>query len=356
MITRKGNPSRESIYKPLPTVSLVISVYNEEKILGAKLENIRSYAYPPGKLQILFGLDGSSDRSEDILRNSTLDSVSIFLYKNRRGKAAVLNDLVAQANGEIIVFSDANTEFDSQAIKELVEHFDDPTVGAVSGHLQLLAPNDNSGKTGEYTYWAFENLIKSLESISGSLLGATGGIYAIRKLLFTPLPLDISIADDFFIPIEILKKGYRTVFAQNALAFEYFENSVRGEFRRKVRIGAQNFNILSRIAPLLTPQYGFLAFSLWSHKIIRWFIPFLLLLTIIISSILINQSSIFKITIVAWIGISIVSLLGFIADTFKIKIGCLKYPYYFLAMNYALFFGSLKAILKKQKPIWNVSR
>lgn len=188
------------------------------------------------------------------------------------------------------------------------------------------------------------------------MLGATGGVYAIRKTAFTPLPTNISVTDDFLIPMDILMKGFRILFEPEAIAYEQLEPSVAGEFRRKVRIGAQNFNVLPFIAPLLNPRRGFVAFALWSHKVLRWLVPFFLLLLTGLVTALSPVSSLyatlFDVTMVFWF----LALIGYVADLAKIPLGYFGYPYYFCAMNFALFVGAFRSLLGLQKPTWNVVR
>ncbi|MFZ1978083.1 MAG: glycosyltransferase family 2 protein [Bacteroidota bacterium] len=341
---------------PLPTVSLVISVYNEEKNLPAKLNNIRIYDYPAEKLEILFGVDGATDKSEKILGECSINNMCVVSFKERRGKAAVLNDLLDQARNEIIVFSDSNTIFEPQTIKELIKHFTDPAIGVVSGYLKLVQGVEQRLKTGEHTYWEYENIIKSWESRTCSVLGATGGVYAIRKKLFVLLPVDLSIADDFIIPMEIIKKGYRCIYEPRAIAYEALGKNVSDEFRRKVRIGAQNINALPFIVSLLHPRYGFIAFALLSHKIIRWFTPIFLILSFVLCLILYPDAFVYRLMIIAWGLLLCTGSIGWLTEKTSMSIGLFIYPYYFLAMNYALFAGFFKAIFHTQKTTWNVYR
>ena len=338
-----------------PKISLVVSVFNEEKVLDNKLKNLQSIDYPSSQVEFLIGSDGSTDGSVSILKRNTDVKLKIFDFNVRRGKAAVLNDLIAAATGEIIVFTDANTEFKHTTMLELVKHFENPTVGAVSG-LLILRSSKKGTKTGEHSYWVFENKLKSFESTVGSLLGATGGVYAIRKELFKPLPTDISIADDFLIPMEILKKGYRCVFEPLAIAYEDLEQWIANEFRRKARIGAQNFNVLFHISSLLHPKHGLTAFSLWSHKLIRWFVPFFLLTLTMILPVLSIDSSFYSAVLSLWLLFLLIGILGWIMDIMKISTGYFGYPYYYLAMNAALFVGFIRSIAKLQKTTWNVVR
>lgn len=355
LLARRKTPESGPSSPSFPSISVVVSIYNESKILPQKLLNLQSIDYPASKIEVLFGSDGSTDSSVQLLQDSCREGFKILNFNERRGKAAVLNDLIAAGSGDVIVFTDANTEFAPQTVKMLLQHFDDPSVGVVSGHL-ILRSGKNQPKTGEYSYWAFENKLKRMESKTGSLLGATGGVYAIRKDLFTPLPTDISITDDFLIPLKILMRGYRTVFEPDAIAYEELENSVAGEYRRKVRIGAQNLNVLPYISSLLRPRYGFIAFTLWSHKILRWLVPFFLLAITALLPILQGTSPIYGILLAVLVAFWSLGLIGYIANVFKIPVGYFGYPFYFLAMNCALFVGFFKAVLGLQKPTWNVAR
>ena len=250
----------------VPRVSVVISVFNEANTVPGKIKNLQQIKYPNTSIEFLFGLDGSTDTTVELLKQSKEPRLRVLSFKERRGKAAVLNDLIKDATGDIIVFTDANSEFEPQTVNMLVRHFQDSSIGAVSGHLILRSQKEQQ-TTGEHSYWAFENKLKALESTTCSLLGATGGVYAIKKTLFTPLPYRVSIADDFLIPINILQQGYRCVFEPNAIAYEELESSILGEYRRKARIGAQNFNMLPHISSLLHPKNGLISFALSSHRL-----------------------------------------------------------------------------------------
>jgi cellulose synthase/poly-beta-1,6-N-acetylglucosamine synthase-like glycosyltransferase len=346
--------SMDSTYV-LPKISIVISVFNEENTILEKIKNLQQIHYPGSTIEFIFGSDGSTDSTVELLQQSKDPRLKIMSFLERRGKATVLNDLLEAATGDIIVFTDANTEFEPQTVQMMVRHFQDLTVGAVSGHL-ILCPPKKQKMTGEHSYWAFENKIKALESTTCSLLGATGGVYAIRKSLFTPLPSKISVADDFLIPMNIVKQGYRCAFEPNAIAYEELESSVLGEYKRKVRIGAQNFNVLPYIASLLHPKYGLISFALWSHKILRWFVPFLLLVITVLLPLLSENSGFYQWIFIGWISFVTVAAAGYFADRIKINFGYFGYPYYYLAMNAALLVGFFRSIFNLQKPTWNVLR
>jgi cellulose synthase/poly-beta-1,6-N-acetylglucosamine synthase-like glycosyltransferase len=339
----------------LPSVTVVVSVFNEALVLRKKLENLTSIDYPSHKIAYLFGSDGSTDETAEILKNSPL-AVAVKEFTNRRGKASVLNDLACEAKGDIIVFSDANTIFRPDTVQKLVQHFVDPTVGAVSGELKIDDHPDTVSGIGESSYWDYENLLKQKESEVYSILGATGGVYAVRRHLYKALPTSKAVTDDFLIPLNILKQGYRTKYEREARAYEKGMDSIEAEFRRKVRIGAQNFTTISEFASLLHPRAGFVSFALWSHKIIRWCVPFLLIGVLASCLTLAFSSSFYKGClwgILAFIGIA---LMGFVFDKLKIEAGPFTFPYYFLAMNAALLVGFVKFALGTQGPTWDVAR
>ncbi|HTY35739.1 MAG TPA: glycosyltransferase family 2 protein, partial [Bacteroidota bacterium] len=194
------------------------------------------------------------------------------------------------------------------------------------------------------------------ESDSAILLGATGGVYGIRRALFVPLPLDRSVSDDFLTSIQVVKKGFRMEYAPDARAYEFTSGSIRKEFLRKVRIGAQNFAGISEFIPLLSPKAGFVAFALWSHKIIRWFVPHLALVAFIATAVLAAHSHFYASLLLWESGCLGLALVGALADLARVRIGFLSLPFYVVAMNLALFVGFLKYVFGKQRSTWDVFR
>ncbi len=340
----------------LPGVSIVISVFNEESVLEEKIRNLQSLDYPQDRIEYLFGSDGSTDSTSPLLERATTSSLRPFLFPDRRGKAPVLNDLVAHARGDIIVFSDANTMYHPETIRRLAGHFADPSIGAVCGELRLTSDPRTSGGFGEVLYWKYESLLKMSESRMSTLLGATGGVYALRKSLYVPLPVDKSVTDDLLIPLRVVERGFRVVYEPDALAFEPASNSVIGEYRRKVRIAASNFNTVAEFWHLLLPQRGLVAFSLWSHKILRWIVPLLLLIMTGISIALRGRGAFYTFFLDAAIVFLIVASLAFVLERLHIRIGVWGLPYYFVATNAALLVGLLKSIAGSQRPTWDVVR
>ena len=340
----------------LPTVTIVISAYNEEAVIPEKRRNLSQIDYPFHKLEILFGSDGSSDGTCSRLREELPANVRVVEFQERRGKAAVLNDLIPQATGEVVVLSDANTLYNENTLRKLVVHFEDPKVGAVCGELVLKANEMTAGGLGEASYWTYENRIKLMESTIGTTVGATGAVYAIRKQLFRSIPTTKTVTDDFLISIDILKQGFSMRYAFDAIAYERSTNSVMGEFHRKVRIGAANFHGIPELLPLLSPKQGFAAFVLWSRKIIRWFVPFLLIGMIMTSLLLAGESSYFMIVVLLEAVFAMLVIVGFILERLDVNAGVIGLPYYFAAMNAALLLGFFRFLFRMQLPTWRVIR
>lgn len=261
-----------------PDVSIIIAARNEEANLPAKLENLRSLDYPREKLQIVIASDGSTDRSADILREQGSD-ISAVILDESKGKANALNEAVRMATGEILIFLDARQAVDEEAISALVACFGDPEVGAVSGELLLEA----SSAEGLGIYWKVEKIVRKLESASGSVVGVTGAIYAIRREFYTEIPQG-TILDDVFVPMNVARMGKRVVFEPSAIARDRLFSSKGKEFSRKVRTLTGNYQLL-RVAPWLLSPSNPLLFRFVCHKLLRLLVPLLLLLMLVASAV-----------------------------------------------------------------------
>lgn len=334
-----------------PTMSLLIAAYNEETVIPEKLENCAALDYPENKLEILIGSDGSEDRTNALVASYVHSRLKLFPFPLRRGKAAVVNDLAATATGEILVFSDANSLYRRDALLRMLPHFADQKIGGVCGRLVLLSKAGQIDAEGERFYWDYENYLKYLEGKIKTVFGANGAIYAIRRNLFRALPAHKVVADDFLIPLQVVRAGYDVVYEKDAIATEAAAENLDAEFRRKVRIGAGNFQGIREILPLLNPLRGFVAFGLWSHKIIRWFVPFFLL-AIFASNLALLGTPFYNICFglqSVFYGIAFVSWQ---LDRLGVQLPLLIYPYYFVTVNFALLLGFFKFLTGSQKPAW----
>lgn len=335
-----------------PKVSLLIAAYNEEKILEEKIRNCFELEYPRGDLEILIGSDGSTDRTEAIAAQYA-PGIKLFAFPKREGKAAVLNRLVPAATGEILVFCDANTMLLKNVLQKLLARFDDPEVGCVCGKLILHDAGESALGIGESIYWNLESEIKKQEGRLGTVIGANGGIYAIRKELYSPIPAGVKVMDDFYVTTRVLCAGKAVVYEPQAIGSEETSLDAYGEFHRKVRISQANFNLLSRYLPLLNPLRPLVAYAFFSHKLLRWLAP-LLLLALFAANVALAPSSAFY----AWVlggqcafyaAALVARLLG--ARTRRYKL--LLIPFYFVSMNAALLLGLFRALFVRENGSWN---
>lgn len=334
----------------LPKVSVMISAYNEEDVIGAKIRNLLSLDYPRDLLEIIIASDGSDDRTNEIVRKYTDKGIVLKDYKTRRGKVQVLNDVIPLAKNNIIVLSDANTFFKEDALKKLVRNFGNKRVGAVCGEIRFNSSKKNKMGELEGFYWRYEVFLKQMEGRHGFLLGANGGIYAIRKDLFETLPGN-TIVEDFVIPMKILEKGYKVLYEPEAVAYEETAHSVVKEMARRVRIGAGDFQSLILTRRLLNPLRGFSAFSFWSHKVIRWFAPLLLTGSLFFNAFLVGEKlylALFLMQIIFYL----LALLGRILSGIHVHVKVLGFPYYFVSMNIALLVGFFKFLTGTQSVKW----
>jgi poly-beta-1,6-N-acetyl-D-glucosamine synthase len=266
-----------------PSVSIVMVVHNEEEVLEAKLKNLLTLDYPAG--QIIVVSDGSTDRTESILREYGRNSeVQIVLNQLSQGKAAGLNDAMQLAHGEIVVFTDARQKIETGAVRLLAENFADSEVGCVSGELMLGDPSGGESSQGLGLYWRIEKQIRELEAASGSMVGATGALYAVRRELLTSLPLG-TILDDVYLPMQVVRQGKQAVFDGRARAWDYPDLGAKREFSRKVRTLTGNYQLL-QLAPWLLSNRNPIRFEFVSHKLLRLAIPFCLLTLLLTSLVL----------------------------------------------------------------------
>lgn len=274
-----------------PTISLIVVAHNEADSIGAKLENILSLDYPREKLEIIIASDGSNDDTEPIVERYAGDGVRLLSFP-RRGKIPALNDAVATAHGEVLVFSDANSMYDPRALRALVRHLSDPAVGGVAGDQRYVAESSGAN-AGERAYWSFDRWLKQLQSQSGSTTSATGAIYAIRRSLFRNAPT--SVTDDFAVSTAIVAQGYRLIFADDAVAYEPVAKASGVEFGRKVRVITRGLRGVLVRRQLLNPlRYGFYSLQLFMHKVARRLVALPLIIVFACSLLLWDEGWIYQ--------------------------------------------------------------
>jgi cellulose synthase/poly-beta-1,6-N-acetylglucosamine synthase-like glycosyltransferase len=332
----------------LPQVAIIISAYNEAKCIEERVRNLRALDYPKDKIKYYIGSDGSSDETESILSEIDDPNLVFVNFESNRGKASVLNDLVAISEGDYLVFSDANTEFKADAVSKMTRHFiGENQADAVCGELDLFS--EATGENLDSAYWKYERILKFNESRVKGLLGANGAIYAIRKSLFLPLPSD-TIIDDYTIVFQVAVDGGRVIYEPEALAYEEVAPSTSDEYKRRVRIGSGNYQAFSRYLRVLSPSYGVLWFSYFSHKVLRWHTPHLLSVALIVS-LLLSFNSVWYVFLL--IMQCVIYLLCYKLRDKKIKIKVLKLVVFWVNMNFALGHGALKYYRGGAKGTWD---
>ncbi len=331
-----------------PRVSIVFAAHNEEAVIAQKMLNCAHLEYPAESLEILVGCDGCTDATAARARFAAPPNASVYEFPERCGKPTVLNKLLPRARGEVVVFCDANTEFEPDAIHALVRHFTRPEIGCVCGELRLRSRSGQA--TGEQLYWRFETLLKFLESRLNMLVGANGALFAIRRSLFVTIPSD-GIVEDFLIAMKVRAAGYRVVYEPEAIAWEDVAPNARQEFRRRVRIGAGNFHALRHTWRMLNPMAGAVALAFWSHKVCRWLVP-LFLAAAQISAAMLTREPVYGAAAVLGGVLVLLALLGHHLDLRARYWAPASVPYYFLSMNLALLLGLVAFGRGTQSVVW----
>lgn len=331
-----------------PLVTLIIAAYKEEKVILPRLVNATLLDYPLDRLEVLVGVDGAEDCTGELVNDFKDSRVRLVQYPQRRGKASVLNDTVPQAQGEILVFSDANTMTKPDSLKKLVRHFRDSEVGSVCGKLDLI--DSASGQNVDGIYWKYENFLKNCESRINGLLGVNGGIYALRKELYEPIPTN-AIVDDFLIGMRVHLQKKRLIYDRTAVAIEETPDTIGQEFQRRSRIGAGGFQSLKWLAPLLNPARGWVAFTFWSHKILRWICPLLMIGAVVANLILVNRPLYLTLSVVQ-AGFYLIAAVGMWWLTGNRLPRILRLPAMFVSMNAALLVGLWRSLCGIRGGTW----
>lgn len=342
----------------LPTCSLVIPAYNEADFIAEKAQNSLELAYPKEKLRIIFVTDGSDDGTPDVLKD--ISGVEVWHSEGRKGKIAAMNRAMNLLTSEITVFCDANTMLNTQCIKELVKHYQDPKVGGVSGEKVVLSDDkDAASGAGEGIYWKYESYLKRKDAELKTLVGSAGELFSIRTVLYQPVEAD-SILDDFMVSMRLVQEGYKVAYEPMATATETASVNVAEEYKRKVRIAAGGFQSIQRLKSLYNPfKYGWATFEFVSHRVMRWAVaPFMLPLIFMANILLVQQNSglMYQVLMGAQFAFYAAALLGWILESRKIKVKLLFVPFYFSMMNYAVLAGYIRFVKGSQTALWEKSK
>ena len=339
----------------LPKVSLIITAYNEERHLKTKLENTLALDYPTELLEIIVASDCSSDRTDEIAREFKDRGVRLVRQSERLGKTAAQNSAVEKASGEIVLFSDATSLYQRDVVRMLMPGFADPGVGCVAGRLVYVDPAESHVGRGARSYWSYESFLKHHESRAGSLIGASGCLYAVRRSAYVPLYHEA--CSDFIIATKMVEQGLRAVYEPLAVCTEETNRQSGREMKMRVRIIAQTFTDLWRHRAMMNPlRGGFYAIQLLSHKVMRYFVPFSLLALLAASAILARGSLYFQIFLAMQLAGYGVGVLAWLLDRAGLRSRLLVLPQYFLLANIASLIAFYKFLRGERYARWEPMR
>ena len=351
----------------LPDVMLVVPAYNEHAYIAEKVRNSLALDYPSDKLSLFFVTEGSTDGTTELLEQmaATNPRISVMGGQQRLGKIEAVNRAMRQIHSPFVIFTDANTNLNPEAVRQIIRHFADPQVGAVAGEKRIdVFASEAAVGSGEGLYWKYESLLKRLDTELHSVVGAAGELFAIRTELYQPVEKD-TLLDDFVISLRIAERGYRVIYEPEAYALERPSFSVGDEKKRKVRIAAGGFQAIARLHPLLNVfRYGWLSFQYTSHRVMRWAVaPFCLplLLLLNIALVVVPGSGFFSPVLYQGLLIGQVifyasALAGYYLEDRRIRIKILFVPYYFSFMNSCALLGYLRYRRGTDTGIWEKVR
>lgn len=349
---KKGNRMVYEAGGELPVVSVIIAAHNEESCIAEKIETIYSGTYPYDRLEVLVGSDNSDDRTVEILAElqKRFPTLQFFDFRERRGKGSVVNDLVGASKGSLLVLTDANVMFDRETLFYLVRHFRNPAIGLVDTNMVNMGMKKDGISYQERAYISREVRIKDMEGrLWGAMMGPFGGCYAIRREDYCQVPANF-LVDDFYINMTIFEKGKLAINDLNSIVFENIPDELKVEFRRKVRIGTGNFQNLRRFWRLaFTLRFGF---AFISHKIIRWFGPFLLLAALVANIYLAVFSRVYLFILAGHLLVYLLPFFDRLLGMMKMNAGPLRLATHFFSMNAALFTGFFRSLGSVRSGAW----
>jgi len=340
-----------------PTLTLLVAAYNEQDCIEEKILNSLSLDYPKDLIKFLFITDGSTDNTNQIIKN--YPNIILLFENGRGGKIAATKRAMEYVDTDIVVFSDANTSVNSDALLKIIRHYTNPKVGGVACEKKVrVLKADSASGAGEGFYWRYESFLKQQDSNFYSVVGAAGELFSIRTELFEPIPSD-SIIEDFYMTMKIAEKGYIIKYEPQAYAIEDPSFSVSEEYKRKTRIAAGGIQSIIRLSGLLNPfKLPALTFLYVSHRVLRWSLTPLLLLVIIVLSVLLAVKGSFlgQILLLSQILFYCLAFVGYVLRHKKVKAKIFYIPFYFTFMNYAVYVGAVRYFSGSQSVVWEKSK
>jgi cellulose synthase/poly-beta-1,6-N-acetylglucosamine synthase-like glycosyltransferase len=341
----------------LPSLTLIVAAYNEADIIDEKIQNTLSLQYPADKITFIFVTDGSSDNTPDkVLR---YPQIRLMHTPERSGKINAMHRAMQEVLTDIVVFTDANTFLNKEALVLIARHYADKKVGAVSGEKRVHVSDVSDATAGEGFYWKYESLLKKWDSELFSVVGAAGELFSIRRDLYQPVPSD-TIVDDFMISLLIAAKGYRIVYEPDAFASEESSANTKEELKRKIRIAAGGIQSILRLKTLMNPfKHPVLSFQFISHRVLRWTVtPFAMIVAFVLNIYIVATTGgvIYQILLAGQILLYGAALGGWAFERKEIKIKALFVPFYFCMMNYAVIAGLRRYFSGRQGATWEKAK
>ncbi len=338
-----------------PRVTVLITAFNEEAAIRGKLENTMAIDYPGEKLEILVASDGSTDSTDEIVKEYAGQGVKLFRQEGRVGKTMTQNKAVEQASGDIILFSDATTHYHDDVLRFILPAFADETVGCVAGRLVYLDEEQSNVSKGARRYWSYETFLKIAESRACSLIGASGCLYAVRKSAYDPMYPEA--CSDFLICMSIYRKGLRSVFAPDAVCYEHTNHKATDELRMRVRVISQTFTDLWRNRDMFNPfNSGFFAVEMLSHKVLRYAVPFILLVLLAVNIALAGSSIFYNGILCVQVLFYTLALAGWLLERAGWRLSLLAMPLYFVLANLASLLAFYKFLRGETYTRWEPIR
>lgn len=356
----RGRLQNQDVYRPgapdLPAVDILLAAHNEAAVIVEKVRTTFATTYPLDRLRLLVGSDNSSDQTNALLATLAIQypQLRVETYAARTGKPTVIANLARQATAPVLVLTDANVFFAPDTLYELVKHFCNPAIGLVGGHI-LNPEHRAAGISGqEKAYLERENVMKYQEGVVwGSMMGAFGGCFAVRRACYHPAPAAF-LVDDFYITLAVLRDGFRAINELGAVCYEDVSDHLPEEFRRKARISAGNFQNLKEFRALLWPPWRGVAFAWWSHKVLRWLTPQLLLALLAATAGLVARGAgwIYGLALAGQVGLPLLLLFDVALRRAGIHWRLLRFITHFYSMNAALLLGYWRYLRGVKTTVW----
>jgi cellulose synthase/poly-beta-1,6-N-acetylglucosamine synthase-like glycosyltransferase len=357
---RSARPQPPVETAPLePTVTIIISAYNEEKAIRHKLERTLALDYPAEKLEVIVASDCSTDRTHDIVRELAPRGVRLVVLPERAGKTAAQNLAAAAAKGEVLIFTDATTELNRESLRGLTAGFVDPRVGCVGAELEYVSEGGSAVGKGGGLYWRYEKRVKQLESQVSTLIGVSGCLYAVRASAYRPIEPDL--ISDFVIAGDVFERGFITVYGGGTVSSERTHEETGQEFEMRVRVIVRTINALVRRARMLNPlRFGFFSFQLFSHKVLRYLVPELLI-AIFASGLYLavtggSSAPVYRALLIAQLAFCLAAAFGWLRQRLGLRLPFVHVPFYFLVVNLAALWALVLYLRGERKVTWTTVR